>query len=353
MPHDLTILDAIHAGTLTDYAEVQQREQDAADGFASASRAASTREAYRQDWAAFLQWCTERGCTPLPATPDIVAQHLASRALGDWHPLPAAPGLRKDGQPKRTWIRPAKLGLSPSSVARVAAAIAYFHRQAGLEPPTQAQKVRDVLAGIRRSYLEPSKRKAAATGDVIRLMINTCGQDMQGLRDRALLALGFAGALRRSELVALNVEDLREVKLGYELTIRRSKVDQEGQGATIAIGHGSRLRPVDAVQAWLEAAGITSGAIFVQVHRHGAVKPVRLTAGMVALIVKRRARLANIDPQDLSAHSLRAGFITSAAENGANVFRIMDISRHRSLDVLRGYVRSREMWRDYAGAGIV
>jgi integrase len=122
-------------------------------------------------------------------------------------------------------------------------------------------------------------------------------------------------------------------------------------GYVIAIGRGSRLQPVAVVQDWLRAAGIASGPIFLQVHRSGSVQPGRLTAGMVALILKRRASLAGLDPVQLSGHSLRAGFITSAAENGVNLFKIADVSRHKSMDVMRGYVRSRDLFKDYAGDG--
>jgi integrase len=176
---------------------------------------------------------------------------------------------------------------------------------------------------------------------------------MQGLRDCALLALGFAGAFRRSELVALDVEDIEEAREGLRVTIRRSKTDQEGAGYVLPIGHGARLRPVAALQGWLQAANITTGPLFRRIHKAGAVQPQRLTAGMVALVVKRRATLAGLEVTQFSGHSLRAGFVTSAAENGASIFKIMDVTRHKSVDVLRGYVRNREMFKDYAGDGIL
>jgi integrase len=173
-----------------------------------------------------------------------------------------------------------------------------------------------------------------------------------GARDAALLALGFAGAFRRSELVALKVEDLTEVPDGLRVTIRQSKTDQEGQGQEVAILRGVKLCPVEAVQRWLQMAGITEGYVFRAVVRGRAVGEP-LTPQVVALRVKRIARLAGLDPAVFSGHSLRAGFCTSAAEHGASLFKIMDVTRHKSVDVLRGYIRRADSFKDHAGAAFL
>jgi integrase len=131
-----------------------------------------------------------------------------------------------------------------------------------------------------------------------------------------LLLVGFAGAFRRSELVALNVEDLEESELGFKVTIRHSKTDQEGAGQTIAIVRGSVACPVTALKAWLEAAGITTGPIFRSVRKGGAVGE-RLAAQSVADIVKR----VGLDPAVFAGHSMRSGFLTSAAKRGASIFK--------------------------------
>ena len=150
-------------------------------------------------------------------------------------------------------------GLAAASIGQRAAAIAHRHRKAGHEAPTTNPVVRDALRGIRRTVGVAPRRKSAATADRIRAMLDTCPDTMIGIRDRALLALGFAGAFRRSELVALQVSDLEEVPDGYRVTIRRSKTDQTGQGQEIVIPRGLKIRPVAAVQAWLHAAGIEDG----------------------------------------------------------------------------------------------
>jgi integrase len=134
-----------------------------------------------------------------------------------------------------------------------------MHRMSGIEPPTNNEGIKAVLAGIRRSLGTSVTRKAPATAETVRAIIADIPEDLRGLRDRALLLLGFAGALRRSKLVALDVSDIEESTDGILVTIRRSKTDQEGAGDFVSIPHGSRLRPVAALKAWLEAAGITEG----------------------------------------------------------------------------------------------
>jgi len=183
-------------------------------------------------------------------------------------------------------------------------------------------------------------------------MLDAC-PDTMGHRDRALLALGFAGAFRRSELVALEVADLTEVPDGLRVRIRRSKTDQEGEGAEIAIPRGYRLRPVEAVQTWLAAAEISTGPVFRPVPKGGRVQGVPLTPHSAAQIVKAYASRAGLDAQGFAGHSLRSGFLTSAAEAAASVFKMTEVSRHKSVDVLRGYVRRADLFREHAGSAFL
>ena len=173
------------------------------------------------------------------------------------------------------------------------------------------------------------------------------------IRDRALLLIGFAGAFRRSELVALNADDIEETPEGLRVTIRRSKTDQEGHGHVIAIPRGMIACPVAALKAWLEAAGITEGAVFLPIAKGGRIRPTRLTDRSVADIVKAHARRAGLDPKQFAGHSLRSGFLTSAAARGASIFKMADQSRHKSMDTLRGYVRDAEIFKDHAGKGLL
>jgi integrase len=157
-----------------------------------------------------------------------------------------------------------------------------------------------------------------------------------------LLLLGFAGAFRRSELVALDVADLEETEDGFKIVVRRSKTDQEGHGVTIAIVRGHHACPVKAVKAWLRAAGITEGPLFRPVAKGGRLGEQRLTDKSVCDLVKAYAARLGLKPADFGAHSLRAGFLTSAARRGASVFKMREVSRHKSMDVLQAY------WRRFA-----
>jgi integrase len=179
------------------------------------------------------------------------------------------------------------------------------------------------------------------------------GGKLKGLRDRALLTLGFGGAFRRSELVALNVDDIEETEEGLRILLRKSKTDQEGQGVTIAIVRGGAACPCKALKAWLDAAGITEGPVFRPLRKGGKVRDRRLTAKSVNDIVKAYAGRVGLDTAAYGAHSLRSGFLTSAARKGATPAKMRDVSRHKSMDVLFGYIRDADLFRDHAGAGLL
>jgi integrase len=247
----------------------------------------------------------------------------------------------------------AERGTKASTIGRRMASIRYAHKLAGLPIPTDDERVRATARGIRRTIGTATTKKAPATNDKLLAMVAIQDRTMANLRDRALLLLGFSGAFRRSELVALDVADIVEAAEGLRVTIRHSKTDQEGFGATIAIVRGSVACPVAALKAWLTAAHITGGPLFRRVNKGDRVLPDRLTPQSVTLIVKARAKRIGLKPDDFSGHSLRAGFLTSAAKRGASVFKMMDQSRHRSVDTLRGYVRDAELFRDHAGSGLL
>ena len=289
--------------------------------YALAEKSPATRRAYRSDFAAFTAWCAGRTLDPIPAAPETVAAFIADQA---------------------------NAGLRASTLGRRVAAIAYAHSLAGLEPPTNSKAVRVVLGGIRRKIGTRPTQKAPATAERIAAMLAGLPDTLTGKRDRALLALGFAGAFRRSELVALELADLAVETEGVRVHIRHSKTDQEGRGQEIAIPRGTKLQPVRAVQDWLKAAKIEDGPVFRSIDRHGRIGAA-LSAQSVALIVKRRAEAAGLDPQEFAGHSLRAGFLTSAAEAGADVLRMMEVSRHKRVETVQGYVRRANGFKGHAG----
>ena len=301
-------------------------EVESAKKFAEASRSTATRRAYRSDWHIFSEWCASRGLPSLPASPEAVCAFLASQA---------------------------ESGIKAATLGRRMAAIRLAHTSAGLESPAASEAVRTTMRGIRREIGTKPVQKAPATAERIIEMASHCPDTLKGKRDRALLLLGFGGAFRRSELAALNVEDLEEVEGGFRVHVLKSKTDQEGAGEVVPVIRGNGSCPVIAVNAWLEAAGITDGPVFRRMAKGGKVLPHGLTAHSIAAIVKEYAEKAGLDPAEFAGHSLRAGFLTSAASNGAGLFAMMDVSRHRSVESVRGYVRRAEEFQDHAGEGLL
>ncbi|MDR7039746.1 site-specific recombinase XerD [Methylobacterium sp. BE186] len=292
-----------------------------------ASKAEATVRAYKADAAAFEAWCSRFGFRPLPASPEAAAAFL---------------------------VHEAEQGRASSTIGRRIAAIRHAHKLARLPDPTQDEGVHAAVKGIRRRAGVKPTQKAAATAEVLAAMLMRMPDTLTGKRDRALLALGFAGAFRRSELAALDVADLREDKEGLRVFVRRSKTDQEGRGIEKAIPHGRFIRPVALVREWLEAAGITEGPVFRPVSRSGNVRQAgRLTTQAVADIVKKYATAAGLDASTFGAHSLRAGYITTAAERGADLARIMDQSGHRDPRTVLGYIRRANAFKDHSGSGFL
>lgn len=302
---------------------LDRRNVTTVQAYALAEKADATRRAYGSDFALFTEWChTRRNVEPLGALPETVAAFLAGQASA---------------------------GVKPSTLTRRLAAIGYAHRLAGLPSPAAHEAVRAVLRGIRRKMGTAPAQKAPATAERVSAMLATIQADtLRGKRDRALLLLGFAGAFRRSELVALEIADLAFEPDGMRVLIRRSKTDQDGQGQEIAIPCGTKLRPVAAVQDWIKVAGITSGPLLRSVDRHGKARGA-LTPQSVALVVKHYADQAGLDPVEFAGHSLRAGFLTSAAEAGVDALRMMEVSRHRRVETLASYVRRGSLFRGHAG----
>ncbi|NKJ91782.1 tyrosine-type recombinase/integrase [Rhizobium leguminosarum bv. viciae] len=299
---------------------------DALD-YGRAALSQNTMRAYRSDWEHFRCWTAERGKSSLPALPATVANFASSLASA---------------------------GKKVPTIARKLAAIRFFHRGAGEENPTDNAGVSAILKGIRRTVGTAPRQKAPATVDVIHaLMARIAPETLQGKRDRALLLIGFAGAFRRSELVAITVEDLTFSEEGVDVFLPKSKTDQEAKGQSVAVLNGKALKPADRLREWLEAAGIVSGPIFRRINRGDHLTDEPLTAQSVALIVKKYADAAGLDVERLSGHSLRAGFVTSAAENRASISRIMEVTRHRDPRTVETYVRRADRFKDHAGDGFL
>ena len=261
----------------------------------------------------------------LPAAPQTVALYLAARA---------------DQGRKVTTL---ELALTTISQA---------HLVAGHASPRADRLVKETWKGIRRRLGVAKAKKDPLTATELRRMMDIVHPGLLGVRDRALVLLGFAGGFRRSELVALSVGDLKFVPEGLEAFVRRSKTDQEGEGLTKVVAYGSdpATCPVRAVQDWLALSGIGEGAVFRPVNRHEQIGARRLSDFAVAVIVKRLADKAGLATPQLSGHSLRAGFVTEAKKNGADYPAIMDQTGHTKLETVHSYNRRKKKWQKPASA---
>jgi len=298
-----------------------------ARSFAESSSSSATRRAYASDLRDFDAFCAAHGLASFPATAQTIVLYVSS--LGSTHKV--------------------------ATIRRRLAAISVRHRRSGLESPCSHRIVREVVSGIARQKGTAPRRVDAVTIEVLRsLLLAIRGDDLAARRDRSIILLGFAAALRRSELAALRLEDLRFSKRGLLLTIRRSKTDQEGAGQEIAVPfvENASLCAVRAVLAWIDSAGIVDGPVFRSLTPHRRVQALPITGRDVANLVQRLAKRARLDG-DFSGHSLRSGFVTAAAQAKVPLDVIMRTTRHRSLAVVQGYIRRGDAFEAPALSAII
>ena len=285
------------------------------------SLAENTRRAYVSDLRHFELWGGS-----LPASPESVAAYLAAYADR----------------------------LTVTTLVRRLASLSKAHQARGLGNPVGTELVRATLRGIKRQRRRTLLQAKPLLRDDLLLVLDAMGTGLKDLRDRALLLIGFAAALRRSELVALDVADVEHVRRGVVLHLKRSKTDQDCQGHNVAIPYGrSRWCPVACLDAWLSASGITESAIFRPVDRHGRVRNARLSGEVVSIVVGERIAAAGLDPTGYSGHSLRAGLATSAAQAGVPAWRIKAQTRHASETMLAHYIRQGELFTDNAAGALL
>lgn len=287
----------------------------------SKSLAANSKRAYGADLAHFIAWGGM-----VPATPDLVAEYLAEGA--DQYAV--------------------------ATLQRRLASISKAHEALGASNPTKTEIVRATMRGIRRSLGVAQRQAQAILKDDLFAMLNRLGARPKDVRDRAMLLFGFATAMRRSELVALDVEDVEFTTKGALVTIRKSKTDQESRGRTLAVPFGrTRHCPIASIKDWLALAGIEKGPIFLAVNKHGHIVQQRISGEAVSNVVKTRLAEAGYDPAAFSGHSLRSGFVTSAAMAGASTYKIRQTTGHRTEAGLAPYLRTVDLFDDAAVARVL
>lgn len=281
-------------------------------------RAVNTRAGYAADWRLFTRWCKEQGCESLPATSQTVLLYSHAQLEG---------------------------GKKVSTAIRYLSAINSYHHAAG-EPAPATTDAWQFLFAIKRMRGEQPVQKAAISVDELRLMVSAQPQTPRGLRDRAVLTLGFASALRRSTLAALALDEVEFRSEGLVLTIRKEKQDRKGEGRVVGIAPGKNpdTDPCRNLVHWLSQRGARPGPLFCPVYQ-GHVVLRQMQPAAIARIVKDAARAVGLDPTRFAGHSLRAGMVTAAIEGGAGELVLAAHTGHKSLAMLRKYFRRSDPFR--------
>lgn len=297
----------------------------------NAARSPATRRAYAAAWKLWTAWAEDLGYSALPADPVHVAGYLADRA---------------------------GTGSSAATLGRDVAAIRAYHLDAGADDPCGGPGVRRVLAGLRRTVGTAPQTQAhpLSTAEIRRMVAGIDRTGLRGKRDSALIWCGYAAALRRSELVGLDVRDIMLKTAGLVLTIRKSKGDQESKGVVVGVRRGENREtdPVAAVLAWIEAAGLDPGDPLFQgiAWSDRRVNGHRLSGQSVTLLLVGRAKAAGLGDLPVSGHSLRAGHATTAAEAGVPAEQLARTTRHVNLSTLARYVRPAQVLSDSSSGSL-
>lgn len=286
----------------------------------SSSLSEATRRAYSADLADFLEW----GGT-IPSTDGVIAEYIADQA---------------------------KIAKS-ATISRRLAALSKAHAALGGQNPVRSELVKATMRGIRRTLgVAQREAKPLLKEDLFEVLDGT-GSGLKDVRDRALLLVGFAGGFRRSELVGLNFEDVEHVRHGVVVKLHKTKTDQESRGREVGIPFGrGRWCPVRALGEWVSVSGVTQGAIFRSLNKHDQIRD-RMSGEAVSLVVKKRTGEIGKDCSLFSGHSLRAGFVTSAAIAGASSHAIRLQTGHASDAMLSRYIRKADLFRNNAAEALL
>ena len=320
-----------------------ESERDAADTYRRMAKADNTRRAYRAAVRAWCTWCARHDLPPLPASGQDVAAFLA-------------------GERGRK--------LSPETLKLRRAAIRYLHRAAGCPVPTDDVCVSETMAGITRDAARKGvvpRKKVAATASILRRLLAPIPGDVRGLRDRAILLVGFAGALRRSELAAIRFEHLEKTDRGIRLTLPQTKGEQTA-AVTVPLPYGdTELCPVHALEAWQQAADLTEGPVFRRIWLPPRPKAVvtgeppplprigtqAISPQTVAQIVQARAMTAGFGRRDLGGHSLKRGALTTGMDRGVHPAKLKRLGRHKSFDILGEYLEFGDLFEGHPLTGVL
>ena len=292
------------------------------------SLADNTRIAYDKGWSCFQDYCVQAGVNPMAATPDQVTDFFIANGKK----------------------------LSVGTLYLYRSAINRQYVEAHKSSPTSHPKVIAVLKGLQRMCGTAPRRVQALREHHILSMLEQCGDSLIGLRNAAVISLGFSAALRRSEICALTMDDIQIIPPNHGddtrrmfVHIRKSKTDQAGRGQRIAVPEGQKIKPIKRLEDWFQSSGITRGFVFQTMVRGGGLRGRPLHHADIPRLLKHYAGTIGLNPDEISGHSLRAGFVTSAAVHHARLDKIMEITRHSNPETVMRYIRDVELFSDHAG----
>ena len=291
------------------------------------SKAKNTVRAYKSDFNDFGIFCAQNGFKSLPSEPKIVSLYLTHLSTKD-----------------------AKM----STLKRRLVSIGVIHKLKGHYLDTKHPAIIENIMGIKRRKGSIQKSKKPILINNLKEIINVIDkqdkEEIKKLRDRSIILIGFSGGFRRNEIVSLDYDDLDFVPEGLKISLRRSKTDQFGEGFTKALPYfdSSQYCPVMSLKRWIEISKIASGPVFRRFSKGSKLSNNRLTDQTVALLIKEYLNLAGIDSKNYSGHSLRSGFATSAAESGAEERSIMNMTGHKSTEMVRRYIKEANLFKNNA-----
>ena len=291
------------------------------------SKAINTIRAYKSDYRDFGLFCAQNGFKSLPADPKIVSLYLTHLSTKD---------------------------VKISTLKRRLVSIGVIHKLKGHYLDTKHPSIIENIMGIKRRKGSIQKGKKPLLINYLKQIIDVIdsnnNEEIKKFRDRSIILIGFSGGFRRNEIVSLDYEDLDFVTEGLKINLRRSKTDQFGEGAVKGLPYfdNSQYCPVLSLKKWIKVSSIKSGPLFRRFAKGSKLTESRLTDQTVALLIKEYLKLAGIDSENYSGHSLRSGFATSAAESGAEERSIMAMTGHKSTEMVRRYIKEANLFKNNA-----
>ena len=290
------------------------------------SKAINTLRAYKSDFKDFSAFCAKHEFNCMPTDPKIVSLYLTHLSSSS----------------------------KISTLRRRLVSIGVVHKLKGHYLDTKHPVIIENLMGIKRKKGSIQKGKKPILINHLKQIINVIDEKkiekIKKLRNRTLILIGFGGGFRRTELISIDYEDLDFVEEGVKITLRRSKTDQFGEGLIKGLPYftNEKYCPITSLKNWINLSKIKNGPIFRRFAKSSILTKHRLTDQSVALLIKDYLRLAGIENQNFSGHSLRSGFATVAAESGADERSIMSMTGHKSSQMVRRYIREANLFKNNA-----